>query len=117
MQDIGRYRRHDDLMQIVSGLIHAPKVHFEAPPTAAVSDEMTRFIDWFNRTGPSDAEPLPAVTRAGVAHLYFECIHPFEDGDGRVGRTIAEKALAQSLGRPTLTRSCRHDPRQAQGRL
>ena len=63
---------------------------------------MKRFLAWFNRTGPGGVEPLPAVTRVGVAHLYFESIHPFEDGNGRIGRAIAEKALAQSFGRPTL---------------
>lgn len=102
LKNIGRYRRHDDPMQIVSGAIYAPKVHFEAPPSAAVPKEMARFIDWFNRTAPDGAEPLPALTRAGIAHFYFECVHPFEDGNGRIGRAIAEKALAQSLGRPTL---------------
>jgi Fic family protein len=90
-------------MQVVSGAIHAPKVHFEAPPSADVPSEMTRFINWFNRTGPGGTEPLPALTRAGIAHFYFVCIHPFEDGNGRIGRAIAEKALAQNLGRPTLT--------------
>lgn len=101
--DVGRYRSRDDPMQIVSGRIDAPRVHFEAPPSAAVPREMKRFIAWFNRTGPGCEEPLPALTRAGIAHLYFESIHPFEDGNGRIGRAIAEKALAQSLGRPTLT--------------
>ena len=103
LKDIGRYRRHEDPMQIVSGPIHAPAVHFEAPPSAAVPAEMARFVDWFNRTAPGGAEPLPALARSGVAHLYFESIHPFEDGNGRIGRALAEKALAQSLGRPTLT--------------
>jgi Fic family protein len=64
---------------------------------------MKRFIKWFNATAPGGAEPLPALTRAGVAHLYFETIHPFEDGNGRIGRAISEKALAQALGHPTLT--------------
>jgi Fic family protein len=64
---------------------------------------MQRFIAWFNSTRPGNAEPLPALTRAGIAHLYFECIHPFEDGNGRIGRALAEKSLAQSLGQPTLT--------------
>jgi len=64
---------------------------------------MSRFRDWFSRTSPSGSEPLPALTRAGIAHLYFESIHPFEDGNGRIGRAISEKALAQGLGRPTLT--------------
>ena len=90
-------------MQIVSGPVHAPEVHFEAPPSADVPREMSRFIDWFNRTAPDGVEPLPALTRAGIAHFYFVCIHPFEDGNGRIGRAIAEKVLAQSLGRPTLT--------------
>jgi Fic family protein len=52
---------------------------------------------------PDGAEPLPTLTRAGIAHLYFICIHPFEDGNGRIGRAIAEKVLAQGLGCPTLT--------------
>ena len=60
-------------------------------------------MDWFNRTAPGGADALPALTRAGIAHLYFESIHPFEDGNGRIGRAISEKALAQSLGHPTLT--------------
>ena len=64
---------------------------------------MSRFIDWFNRTAPGGSEPLPVLMRAGIAHLYFICVHPFEDGNGRIGRAIAEKALAQNLGHPTLT--------------
>jgi Fic family protein len=103
LKDIGRYRRHKEPMQIVSGPVHAPVVHFEAPPSADVPREMSRFIDWFNRTAPDGPEPLPALTRAGIAHFYFVCIHPFEDGNGRIGRAIAEKVLAQSLDRPTLT--------------
>jgi Fic family protein len=103
LEDIGRYRRHTEPMQIVSGPVHEPTVHFEAPPSAAVPREMSRFIDWFNRTAPDGPTPLPALTRAGIAHFYFVCIHPFEDGNGRIGRAIAEKVLAQSLGRPTLT--------------
>ena len=103
LKDIGRYRTHDEPMQIVSGPIHDPDVHFEAPPTDKVPREMARFIDWFNRTAPDGLSPLPAVTRAGIAHFYFECIHPFEDGNGRIGRALAEKALAQNLGHPPLT--------------
>jgi Fic family protein len=102
LKDIGCYRRHEDAMQVVSGPLHAPKVHFEAPPSASVPAEMAGFIDWFNRTAPGGTTPLPALTRAGIAHFYFVCIHPFEDGNGRIGRAIAEKALAQGLGRPTL---------------
>jgi Fic family protein len=103
LKDIGSYRRHKEPMQVVSGPITAPNVHYEAPPSAEVPREMSRFIKWFNRTAPDGPEPLPALTRAGIAHFYFECIHPFEDGNGRIGRAISEKALAQSLGRPTLT--------------
>ena len=103
LRDIGRYRTHQEPMQIVSGTLQSPKVHFEAPPSARVPAEMARFIDWFNQTASSGSRPLPALTRSGIAHLYFVSIHPFEDGNGRLGRAIAEKALAQSTGQPTLT--------------
>ncbi len=103
IRNIGGYRTHKEPMQIVSGAIYDPKVHFEAPPSAAVPREMKRFVKWFNRTAPNGPSPLPALTRAGIAHFYFECIHPFEDGNGRIGRAIAEKALAQGLGHPPLT--------------
>jgi Fic family protein len=99
---IGRYRTHQEPMQIVSGAIGGPRVHFEAPPSADVPRQMAGFVAWFNRTAPEGPLPLPALTRAGIAHLYFECIHPFEDGNGRIGRAIAEKALAQNLGHPLL---------------
>lgn len=90
-------------MEVVSGPIHDPKVHFEAPLASKVQGEIARFVAWFNRTAPAGSEPLPALTRAGIAHRYFESIHPFEDGNGRIGRAIAEKALAQGVGQPTLT--------------
>ena len=63
---------------------------------------MKRFVSWFNRTAPGSKEPLPVITRAGTAHLFFELIHPFEDGNGRIGRAIAEKAIAQSFGQQVL---------------
>ena len=102
LEDIGRYRRGRQPMQVVSGAAYQPKVHFEAPPSSAVPKEMTRFLKWFERTSPAGPEPLPALTRAAIAHLYFESIHPFEDGNGRIGRAISEKALAQALGQPPL---------------
>ena len=102
LKDIGRYRTGDEPMQVISGPVGASKIHFEAPPWSRVPKEMTRLIAWFNRTAPGEEEPLPALTRAGVSHLYFECVHPFEDGNGRIGRALAEKALAQSVGQPTL---------------
>ena len=103
LKDIGRYRTHADPMQIVSGPLHAPKVHFEAPPSAEVRSQMARFWDWLERSAPQGPTPLPAITRAGIAHLWFESIHPFEDGNGRVGRAISEKVLAQGLASPAIT--------------
>ena len=102
LTDVGRYRTGGEPMQVVSGAIGFPTIHFEAPPSAQVASEMKGFIDWFNRTAPNGTEPLPVLARAGAAHLYFESIHPFEDGNGRIGRAIAEKSLARSLGQPTL---------------
>lgn len=101
-EDIGRYRRHDDPMQIVSGPIGRSIVHFEAPPSKEVPKQMDAFINWFNQSNKGQANQLPALIRSAIAHLYFECIHPFEDGNGRIGRAISEKSLSQSLGRPTL---------------
>ncbi len=75
-------------MQVVSGPMHKPTAHFEAPPTNTLKREMFRFIKWFN----SSEKNLPILTRAGIAHTYFESIHPFEDGNGRIGRAIAENA-------------------------
>ena len=102
LADIGRYRTSQEPMQVVSGPIGAATVHFEAPPSKQVPAEMKRFVSWFNRTAPGGKEPLPAMTRAGTAHLFFESIHPFEDGNGRIGRAIAEKAMTQSFGQPVL---------------
>ena len=99
---VGAYRTSGEPMQVVSRALHVPKVHFEAPPSSAVRKEMDRYLAWFQRCGPNGAEPLPALTRAGTAHLYFESIHPFEDGNGRLGRAVAEKALMQGLGQPAV---------------
>jgi Fic family protein len=100
--NIGAYRRGKEPMRVVSGRIDDPEVPFEAPPSEAVPREMRDFVKWFNRTAPGVDQTLPAVTRAGVAHLYFVSIHPFEDGNGRIARGIAEKALAQGRGAATL---------------
>ena len=102
LEPIGGYRQHGEAMQIVSGRIDRPTVHFEAPPSNDVPTEMGNYLEWFNRTHPNGAEPLPALTRAGLSHLYFESIHPFEDGNGRLGRALAEKSLAQNIGQPSL---------------
>lgn len=102
LKDMGCYRTGEEPMQVVSGLLHDPNVHFEAPPANRIKKEMDAFIKWFNRTAPGKKDVLPTVTRAGIAHLYFECIHPFEDGNGRIGRALSEKVLAQGLRQPTL---------------
>jgi Fic family protein len=99
---IGGYRTHPDPMQIVSGNLHDREVYFEAPPSSKMKKEMNAFVSWFNKSQPSGKRTLPALTRAGIAHLYFVSIHPFEDGNGRIGRALAEKSLAQSLGHPSL---------------
>jgi len=99
---IGAYRAGADPMQVISGPIGKPKIHFEAPPAKAMKAEMNQFFTWFNHTSPSGSQPLPALTRAGMAHLHFVSVHPFEDGNGRIGRALSEKALSQSLGQPTL---------------
>lgn len=102
MREMGRYRSGGDPMQVVSGSIHEPIVHFEAPPAAKVSAEMEAFLTWHAHTSPQGAAPLPIITRAAIAHLYFVTIHPFEDGNGRIARAIAEKTLAEGLGYPAL---------------
>ena len=99
---IGGYRTHDDPLQVVSDPMNKRTVHFEAPPSKVVPDEIQRFIAWFNNTAPQGKTPLPSLTRAGLAHLYFVCIRPFEDGNGRIGRALAEKSFAQNLGHPSL---------------
>jgi Fic family protein len=99
---IGNYRTHPQPMQVLSNVAHEPRVHFEAPPSSKMKAEMDAFVKWFNETAPKGPRPLPPLTRAGIAHLYFVSIHPFEDGNGRIGRAIAEKSLAQNLGHPTL---------------
>lgn len=96
---IGAWRSHSEPMQIVSGAIGKETVHFEAPPSKAVPAEMKKFIAWFNDSRDKIKKP---IIRSAIAHLYFETIHPFEDGNGRIGRAIAEKALSQSMGRPVL---------------
>lgn len=99
----GRYRNDPSPMQIVSGPIGNYRVHYEAPPAEQVHAEMDSFLAWYNTSSPlSGRESLPGPIRAGVAHVWFENIHPFDDGNGRVGRAIADHALSQSLGYPTM---------------
>ena len=98
----GAYRNDPSSMQIVSGPYGHEKVHYEAPPAALVPVEMVGFIDWYNQTSPLIGDQaIPGIARAGIAHLWFESIHPFDDGNGRVGRAVADHALSQYLGYPT----------------
>ena len=90
----GAYRSGADPMQIVSGPIGRETVHYEAVAGAAVRAEMHAFLEWFN-----GAPQLDGLLRAGLAHVWFESIHPFEDGNGRVGRAVVDLALAQDLRR------------------
>lgn len=98
LYDIGAYRTHEDPMQVVSGPLHKQNVHFEAPTSFDVKKEMDEFVKWFTH---SKGEISPLI-RASISHLYFVCIHPFEDWNGRIGRAIVEKTLAEHLGHPTL---------------
>lgn len=96
IEDKGKYRTHTEPMQIVSNRYGSPKVFFEAPPSKLIPQEMKAFIQWFNTSSQNILE------RASLAHVYFESIHPFEDGNGRIGRLLVEKILSQGVGRPVL---------------
>lgn len=99
----GKWRSDSEPMQIVSGAVGKEKVHFEAPPSGRVPQEMEAFILWFNLTALGEKNEISnPLIRSAVAHLYFETIHPFEDGNGRIGRALAEKVLHQGLGHATL---------------
>ncbi|MCB1230614.1 MAG: Fic family protein [Verrucomicrobiae bacterium] len=100
---LGSYRTGDEPMQIVTGDPFDPEVHFEAPPSSTVAGEMSAFLNWFNETTPNEKNiPISALTRSALTHLRFQSIHPFVDGNGRIGRAISEKALFQATGRPLL---------------
>jgi Fic family protein len=82
-------------MEVVSGAIGRERIHFEAPAAARVDREMNAFLDWFNANTGTDL-----VLKAGLAHLWFVTIHPFEDGNGRIARSIADILLARSEDSP-----------------
>jgi Fic family protein len=82
-------------MQVVSGAIGKEKVHYEAPVAGRLQGEMRTFLDWFEKKNSIDL-----VLKAGVAHLWFVTIHPFDDGNGRIARTIADMELARSERSP-----------------
>ena len=93
---VGAYRTGSEPMQIVSGAMGKEKVHYEAPPSDVVPDMMTDFLRWIN----SDNTVTDPVLKAAVAHLWFVAIHPFDDGNGRLTRTITDMQLAKADGFP-----------------
>jgi Fic family protein len=80
-------------MQVVSGAIGRERVHYEAPEAGRLNVEMNKFLEWFNRTTTMDP-----VLKAAIAHLWFVTIHPFDDGNGRIARAIADMQLARADG-------------------
>ena len=98
---VGRYRDNDDPMQIVSGPVGRERVHYEAPASKDVPAQMTAFIEWWEASRPDAATvSIDGLVRAAIAHLWFETIHPFEDGNGRIGRALIDMALAQDSRSP-----------------
>lgn len=83
-------------MQVVSGSIGREKVHFEAPPAHRLAAEMARFLAWLNNASPKE----PALVRAGLGHLWFVTLHPFDDGNGRIARAIGDLLLTRADGSP-----------------
>lgn len=88
---VGSWRKNAEPMQVISEKQGKVTVHFEAPPSDQVSEEMKVFLKWWN--GPS--KKIDGIIRAGIAHFWFVTIHPFEDGNGRIARAITDMALAQ----------------------
>lgn len=91
--EAGKYRSGD--MQVVSGAMGKERVHYEAPKADVLEVEMKRFLNWFNNESETDP-----VLKAAIAHLWFVTIHPFDDGNGRIARTITDMQLARSDGSP-----------------
>ncbi|MDR0428121.1 MAG: Fic family protein [Dysgonamonadaceae bacterium] len=94
----GVYRSSEEPMQIVSGPVGKEKVHFEAPPAKQVPQEMKNFVKWYN-SFKTNGNIQKIILKTAITHIYFESIHPFEDGNGRIGRALIEKCLSESLGR------------------
>lgn len=88
--------RGETTMQVVSGRMGRERVHFVAPPRERLDDRVAEFLTWFNQP-PTD---LDGLVRAGLAHLWFVTLHPFEDGNGRLARAITDMALAQDERQP-----------------
>ena len=95
----GSYRTGVDPMVIISGRYGKKVIHYEAPPSNRIPKEMEQFVNWYNNYKTTPKDIRSALIKTAIAHLYFESIHPFEDGNGRIGRAIADKCLSESLGR------------------
>ncbi|RBW59544.1 DUF4172 domain-containing protein [Tenacibaculum sp. E3R01] len=101
--DIGRYRTHEEPMQIVSGgRVDRKTVHYEAPPSKNMTEEMNLFVKWFNKLHSKENSTMLPLAKSGIAHFYFLAIHPFEDGNGRIARALSEKSISLDLKRPAL---------------
>lgn len=88
-------------MEIVSGSLGHAKVHYAAPPAEGLAQQVEAFLSWFNQTHPtSGSRPMDGLVRAAISHLWFETLHPFDDGNGRIGRAILQLALGQDMGQP-----------------
>src|SRR5690606_28414442 len=99
----GQWREGSEPMQVVSGAYGREVVHYEAPPSEIVAQEMQTFINWFNKDDLSHLDKISrAIVKSAIVHLYFESIHPFEDGNGRIGRALAEYTLSHTLRSPVL---------------
>ncbi|MBQ4525592.1 MAG: Fic family protein [Bacteroidaceae bacterium] len=92
---VAAWRKGTEPMQVVSGAIGKEQVHYEAPPSERLPQEMAQFLQWIN-----NEESIDPVLKAAVAHLWFVNIHPFDDGNGRLTRTITDMLLARADGLP-----------------
>ena len=89
--NVGQWRKGDEPMQVISGNFGKEKVHYEAPPSNKIENEMKSFLNWWK----TSENKIDGILRAGIAHFWFVTIHPFDDGNGRLARTITDMALAQ----------------------
>jgi len=92
-------------IDVVSGSLNKQKIHFSAPPAISIDNEMAAFLQWYNHSNPQRSSPkvlIPGPIRAAITHLWFVTIHPFDDGNGRIARALADHALAQDTRQPVL---------------
>lgn len=97
----GQYRAGTEPMQVISGSFGNFRVHYEAPPSKDLPNLMKAFLDWYQNFSKKELGKIgEAMLLSAITHLYFETLHPFEDGNGRIGRALAEKAVAEKLDLP-----------------